>query len=117
MIFFFFFLMIRRPPRSTRTDTLFPYTTLFRSTLDALYEREVARQRATDEGGASSADEFATAAGEAIRETPDLMIVDDAGNVRPAGEVMAELQAADTAAAVETQAIATADACALRRGT
>src|SRR3546814_3967765 len=28
----FFFLMIRRPPRSTRTDTLFPYTTLFRST-------------------------------------------------------------------------------------
>src|SRR3546814_20831828 len=28
---FLFFLMIRRPPRSTRTDTLFPYTTLFRS--------------------------------------------------------------------------------------
>src|SRR3546814_3756564 len=28
-----FFLMIRRPPRSTRTDTLFPYTTLFRSGL------------------------------------------------------------------------------------
>src|SRR3546814_11604621 len=27
----FFFLMIRRPPRSTRTDTLFPYPTLFRS--------------------------------------------------------------------------------------
>src|SRR3546814_18309558 len=30
----FFFLMIRRPPRSTRTDTLFPYTTLFRSACD-----------------------------------------------------------------------------------
>src|SRR3546814_14176082 len=30
-LFFCFFLMIRRPPRSTRTDTLFPYTTLFRS--------------------------------------------------------------------------------------
>src|SRR3546814_8308865 len=30
----FFFLMIRRPPRSTRTDTLFPYTTLFRSWRD-----------------------------------------------------------------------------------
>src|SRR3546814_15843044 len=28
---FLFFLMIRRPPRSTRTATLFPYTTLFRS--------------------------------------------------------------------------------------
>src|SRR3546814_19747630 len=33
-VFFFFFLMIRRPPRSTRTDTLFPYTTLFRSPPD-----------------------------------------------------------------------------------
>src|SRR3546814_9770249 len=31
MLIYFFFLMIRRPPRSTRTDTLFPYTTLFRS--------------------------------------------------------------------------------------
>src|SRR3546814_13977338 len=31
-----FFLMIRRPPRSTRTDTLFPYTTLFRSQFRAL---------------------------------------------------------------------------------
>src|SRR3546814_7994478 len=30
-MFLFFFLMIRRPPRSTRTDTLFPDTTLFRS--------------------------------------------------------------------------------------
>src|SRR3546814_18959627 len=28
---FFFFLMLRRPPSSTRTDTLFPYSTLFRS--------------------------------------------------------------------------------------
>src|SRR3546814_13803393 len=34
---FFCFLMIRRPPRSTRTDTLFPYTTLFRS-LRARYQ-------------------------------------------------------------------------------
>src|SRR3546814_3676814 len=29
IVIIFFFLMIRRPPRSTRTDTLFPYTTLF----------------------------------------------------------------------------------------
>src|SRR3546814_5744144 len=34
MLLCFFFLMIRRPPRSTRTDTLFPYTTLFRSKRD-----------------------------------------------------------------------------------
>src|SRR3546814_18116586 len=31
LLFCVFFLMIRRPPRSTRTDTLFPYTTLFRA--------------------------------------------------------------------------------------
>src|SRR3546814_12549901 len=31
VLYIIFFLMIRRPPRSTRTDTLFPYTTLFRS--------------------------------------------------------------------------------------
>src|SRR3546814_5916509 len=34
------FLMIRRPPRSTRTDTLFPYTTLFRSGGDAERQRQ-----------------------------------------------------------------------------
>src|SRR3546814_3339585 len=34
-MFVLFFLMIRRPPRSTRTDTLFPYTTLFRSLIMA----------------------------------------------------------------------------------
>src|SRR3546814_14458339 len=36
--FFFFFLRIRRPPRSTRTDTLLPYPTLFRSSTLALGE-------------------------------------------------------------------------------
>src|SRR3546814_16984795 len=30
----FFFLLIRPPPKSTRTDTLFPYTTLFRSAVE-----------------------------------------------------------------------------------
>src|SRR3546814_13494615 len=34
----FVFLMIRRPPRSTRTDTLFPYTTLFRSAFEHTIE-------------------------------------------------------------------------------
>src|SRR3546814_8022350 len=41
-----FFLMIRRPPRSTRTDTLFPYTTLFRSPGEAV-AREKRRQGRT----------------------------------------------------------------------
>src|SRR3546814_5872213 len=39
VLFIFFFLMIRRPPRSTRTDTLFPYTTLFRSKSHARAEK------------------------------------------------------------------------------
>src|SRR3546814_6802390 len=44
---FVFFLMIRRPPRSTRTDTLFPYTTLFRSFEDLTLslERQAAPHR------------------------------------------------------------------------
>src|SRR3546814_20742453 len=55
-IFFsgFFFLMIRRPPRSTRTDTLFPYTTLFRSTacaVDAGRSRQVPGRRLSDGPG------------------------------------------------------------------
>src|SRR3546814_7908361 len=35
--------MIRRPPRSTRTDTLFPYTTLFRSLFPAEFSETLAR--------------------------------------------------------------------------
>src|SRR3546814_18814057 len=40
-MFGFFFLMIRRPPRSTRTDTLFPYTTLFRSDAGGVGRAEI----------------------------------------------------------------------------
>src|SRR3546814_14841986 len=43
MLLCFFFLMIRRPPRSTRTDTLFPYTTLFRSRRQGHVDAEFAR--------------------------------------------------------------------------
>src|SRR3546814_2482289 len=45
--------MIRRPPRSTRTDTLFPYTTLFRSGRRALLAREPRRLRRDQHDGAS----------------------------------------------------------------
>src|SRR3546814_6786661 len=38
--------MIRRPPRSTRTDTLFPYTTLFRSEKELDVERRLQHERA-----------------------------------------------------------------------
>src|SRR3546814_13135411 len=42
----FFFLMIRRPPRSTRTDTLFPYTTLFKPALMEFLGTAPCRRRA-----------------------------------------------------------------------
>src|SRR3546814_13940124 len=64
LFFAFFFLMIRRPPISTRTDTLLPYTTLFRSRCGALAaavvlrsaacrrrRRVVRRSRQSDAGG------------------------------------------------------------------
>src|SRR3546814_17787707 len=46
---FVFFLMIRRPPRSTRTDTLFPYTTLFRSHQDGVVGRLLPLRYGLDE--------------------------------------------------------------------
>src|SRR3546814_4088878 len=48
-----FFLMIRRPPRSTRTDTLFPYTTLFRSTTTR-HRAPTPTSRSTDRSRSSS---------------------------------------------------------------
>src|SRR3546814_4976501 len=53
----FFFLRIRRPPRSTRTDTLFPYTTLFRSDAEFV-------ARFADQGVLGGFAGFALAAGE-----------------------------------------------------
>src|SRR3546814_4893627 len=47
----FFFLMIRRPPRSTRTDTLFPYTTLFRSVRPEARRQMDDRRNAADGHG------------------------------------------------------------------
>src|SRR3546814_12170234 len=47
-----FLLMIRRPPRSTRTDTLFPYTTLFRSPHDGIGGRSRAYRRTDGARGA-----------------------------------------------------------------
>src|SRR3546814_7678284 len=48
----FFFLMRRRPPRSTRTDTLFPYTTLFRSSpaLGGILDAQIARDKEIQNG-------------------------------------------------------------------
>src|SRR3546814_14541114 len=50
--------MIRRPPRSTRTDTLFPYTTLFRSGVDRFQFRNVRRVGVSSIEGIKHADKF-----------------------------------------------------------
>src|SRR3546814_5710080 len=81
----FFFLMIRRPPRSTRTDTLFPYTTLFRSPIH-IGDPFSLVSRCTDERAgemkmtASTEDDFSV-----IDEDYDSFLV---GRGLPAGDAM-----------------------------
>src|SRR3546814_16685529 len=68
--------MIRRPPRSTRTDTLFPYTTLFRSTFPASFDRNVeARSKLVDYARSSGNGEALSGA---LRE--QIALNDRAGN-------------------------------------
>src|SRR3546814_12095745 len=62
--------MIRRPPRSTRTDTLFPYTTLFRSRVD---------QQGRGSAGRSSA---MTSPGTRVSHEAAVLIVEDGPLVR-----------------------------------
>src|SRR3546814_4681578 len=66
--------MIRRPPRSTRTDTLFPYTTLFRSAELARHIAAAAPQRRANRGGAggSAAFEAAVDVGRSEEHTSEL---------------------------------------------
>src|SRR3546814_18806257 len=70
----FSFLMIRRPPRSTRTDTLLPYTTLFRSDHDqrgALVEDDGRTDaHVADEGGRDEEDDHAEAEVEVLADDP-----------------------------------------------
>src|SRR3546814_12760266 len=86
--FIFFFLMIRRPPISTRTDTLFPYTTLFRS--HARQPAHVARNNAA--GGEQEAgqrhDTAMAGARRVVRIAPQRVVVADA--VRVVADVRSE---------------------------
>src|SRR3546814_4200573 len=66
--------MIRRPPRSTRTDTLFPYTTLFRSVAAADHHHRLAVgvQRAVVESRHAVAEALAVGGGEEIHGREDV---------------------------------------------
>src|SRR3546814_14367083 len=55
-ILLIFFLLLRRPPRSTRTDTLFPYTTLFRSRI--IPARRIGNIQPNEERIATSSPDF-----------------------------------------------------------
>src|SRR3546814_9456950 len=59
--------MIRRPPRSTRTDTLFPYTTLFRSSQDRNLGPEAARLQDPEEPQGSLCDAVGRSVGRSDR--------------------------------------------------
>src|SRR3546814_6651961 len=54
VLIFFFCLMSQRPPRSTRTDTLFPYTTLFRSRFPSILTRDGPSLHPPVTGGSSA---------------------------------------------------------------
>src|SRR3546814_2563369 len=78
--FVFFFLMIRRPPRSTRTYTLFPYTTLFRSASTCAIAWALASFAtvSTFETPSTCAASAATAAGSAASTTMSMASGDSA---------------------------------------
>src|SRR3546814_15578346 len=83
--------MIRRPPRSTRTDTLFPYTTLFRSVRAAelLDPRDVGEDVLEPAAGVAgqpiAIDRDRSVGGGAGRERQTFADDDDAGGVRGLG--------------------------------
>src|SRR3546814_3665162 len=73
MFLFFFFLMIRRPPRATRTYTLFPYTTLFRSVMGfpmAAHLRQAGHEVCVYNRTSARADEWVTRHGGRRADTP-----------------------------------------------
>src|SRR3546814_6900198 len=69
--------MIRRPPRSTRTDTLFPYTTLFRSAVSVVAQRHLRND--------AKVAQHAVLDGEAVERAPVLAGLDE-GEADPRSE-------------------------------
>src|SRR3546814_19181108 len=78
MLMFCCFLMSRRPPRSTRTYTLFPYTTLFRSTFAASQA-----QGRHDYGGEHHGGDGCS---KLAHEKPPVDVIPDGGLLRISGE-------------------------------
>src|SRR3546814_18810659 len=82
--------MIRRPPRSTRTDTLFPYTTLFRSHLARKRRKAAdARRRLQRFGMTRFAAQHADAEGKRIEPRSGGKLIDEAFGEKGGGAVRA----------------------------
>src|SRR3546814_7942846 len=82
--------MIRRPPRSTRTDTLFPYTTLFRSHLARKRRKAAdARRRLQRFGMTRFAAQHADAKGKRIEPRSGGKLIDEAFGEKGGGAVRA----------------------------
>src|SRR3546814_9255385 len=90
-----FFLMIRRPPRSTRTDTLFPYTTLFRSI--RRHRADGARARAGRRALLRTLEQDRLVAGALLRRSGNLSRL-GAFRLRPASRHRGESDPGDHAA-------------------
>src|SRR3546814_10089608 len=82
---FCFLLIIQLPPRSTRTDTLFPYTTLFRSVVDAV-GGDVVDDDAADLQLVPCRQHLMPVAGEKADLEPELADVDLGERIVPVGE-------------------------------
>src|SRR3546814_18904930 len=76
----FFFLMIRRPPRSTRTDTLFPYTKLFRSLDASAPHLDPVQHGAEHVGGGASLDLRGGAEHDAVPQRRQVQALHVVGN-------------------------------------
>src|SRR3546814_17964696 len=73
--------MIRRTPRSTRTDTLFPYTTLFRSPTNSALPVKLIDRSEIERSGASSI-------AQVLSQLPEVSVSNaPAGNIGPAGGI------------------------------
>src|SRR3546814_7627819 len=107
----FFLLMIRRPPRSTRTDTLFPYTPLFRSQQDLAAPQAAARPQ-HHAGEAAGLGRFGTvgelaeigAQAQRRRATGDLGLELDAAGGEAEGERAVRRRGLDVAVFAEDHA-------------
>src|SRR3546814_20455937 len=77
--------MIRRPPRSTRTDTLFPYTTLFRSSVGSLYQYFPNKEALVGTLVERHADEIVTIMHRALRDSAHRTLADGIRAVIRAG--------------------------------